>query len=216
MIEWQVLLEEYKRTVESHPHTNNDRFTGRPIKSEKLSAIADNDAVTGVSATDEAINTTEMRLGLTLPQSYKEFLKYSNGIQWHNFPVHLLPVEDIDFVRTLRPGYTLMIDFDMSDDFDEDEEEESLESYDARIKNFDNECSIEDPVLLKPYFDDLIQVSTEDADMGVIFMNPSRTYDAEWEVYACSVDGITLYASFEEYLTTKIPHYSEYFQDSIS
>lgn len=55
-------------------------------------------------ATDAQIAATEKRLGLTLPPSYKSFLKVSNG--WRaidQFINRLWPVEEIDWLATTDP-----------------------------------------------------------------------------------------------------------------
>lgn len=55
-------------------------------------------------ATDVEIEATEKRLGLTLPPSYRSFLKLSNG--WRvidQFINRLWPVEEIDWLATTDP-----------------------------------------------------------------------------------------------------------------
>src|SRR6476661_5080065 len=55
-------------------------------------------------ANDEQIEATEKRLGLTLPPSYKSFLKVSNG--WRvidQFINRLWPVEEIDWLASTDP-----------------------------------------------------------------------------------------------------------------
>ncbi len=55
-------------------------------------------------ATDMQIEATEKRLGLTLPPSYKSFLKVSNG--WRaidDFINRLWPVEEIDWLASTDP-----------------------------------------------------------------------------------------------------------------
>lgn len=205
MAAWTELLEDYKNKVVNEEDKENYDISEHVIKSEKLAAISENDDVTGEGATDEAIAATEARLGLELPPSYKEFLKYSNGLLWRENPLHLLPVEDIDFLRHLDPD---------SYDFLKGEGMEFMEDLEPDFSmNCEELEDVEDrtvfPTLVIPDADSLIQISIN--DYYTIVMNPKRTYGKEWEVYNLTWEPDEMYAhpSFEVFLMNELKIWME-------
>lgn len=84
------------------------------------------------AASEEAIHATEKRLGLSLPDDYKDFLKISNGLS--AFPMDhpaLIAVEEIDWYKKLEEPelYDLLkIYWDM----EAEDEEATIEPYTQR------------------------------------------------------------------------------------
>jgi SMI1 / KNR4 family (SUKH-1) len=92
--EWKVLLTDYNDFVLQSSLAQLDvpaearqaGWCGRPPESE------------------ENIRSTESRLGVTLPPSYREFLKVTNGwMRFDTFISNLWPAQQIDRFRTLYP-----------------------------------------------------------------------------------------------------------------
>jgi hypothetical protein len=70
-------------------------------------------------ATEEQIIQAEIRLEVTLPSSYKEFLRVSNGWGDWNSDVpefNLLPVQEIDWFPLKNPDWVGYTDFDVPDE----------------------------------------------------------------------------------------------------
>jgi hypothetical protein len=70
-------------------------------------------------ATEEQIVQAETRLGTTLPNSYKEFLRVSNGWgDWNNDvpDFNLLPVQEVDWFPARNPDDIGYPDFDVPDE----------------------------------------------------------------------------------------------------
>jgi SMI1 / KNR4 family (SUKH-1) len=71
-------------------------------------------------ATEEQIVQAEIRLGITLPNSYKDFLRVSNGWgDWRSAvpDYNLLPVEEIDWFPAKNPDWVGYTDCDVPDEF---------------------------------------------------------------------------------------------------
>lgn len=64
-------------------------------------------------AGEAAVAALEQRLGVRLPPSYREFLKFSNG--WQTFgrfvtnPGHLFSTDDVDWVRSREPRWVEIV-----------------------------------------------------------------------------------------------------------
>lgn len=56
-------------------------------------------------ATEAEIAQAERRLGATLPPSYREFLKTSNGWRWINFVERLWSTEEIEWLSARRASF---------------------------------------------------------------------------------------------------------------
>jgi hypothetical protein len=55
-------------------------------------------------ANSSEIKNTEERLGIELPENYKEFLKITNGFpQYNQIVASFMPVEKIDFLKIMDP-----------------------------------------------------------------------------------------------------------------
>lgn len=203
---WPLLLDEYKRVVKRIDEYDKYNLNSAQIESNILNELAEKDTVTGDSASEQIILNTEEVLGLELPLSYKNFLRYSNGLHWRNWPLHLLPVELIGRVVDTNPLITQFL----RESYIKDKKEwveTFLQSFDARQKNKNGTSTIYNNCILE-YLDDLIQVSICDEEIGAVLLNPKRLYDDEWEVYSFNfkAGGMQAYSSFAEYLEAIIPN----------
>jgi hypothetical protein len=95
--EWRPFLEQLSRAVLASPYVERFELPPEVIESGWLGYPP---------ATDEQIAAAEARLGVTLPPSYKTFLKVTNGWRQTGGAVErLLPVEEIDWMRVLHSDW---------------------------------------------------------------------------------------------------------------
>jgi SMI1 / KNR4 family (SUKH-1) len=109
-IEWENLLQELNQLqflqIEGHKYTRL-RYSPDLLKSGWLGKPG---------ASEEQISQAEDRLRVTLPSSYKEFLRVSNGWgDWNtsnNVPdFNLLPIQEIDWFTVKNPDWTDFTDY---------------------------------------------------------------------------------------------------------
>lgn len=188
-----------KETFESIKYT----LAHPMIKSNGLLVLSEQHSITTLGVTDNAIIAAEERLKVKFPPSYKEFLKFSNGLHWLNCPLHLLPIEDVEFLSKLDPNTTELLEGSEFDYFDSEEE------YEYAYKTFScygfevEDCCIVPGLLSKDVYS-LIQISID--DYYTIIMNPNRLNGEEWEVYNMTWEPQEMYAfpSFRKFLEFEI------------
>lgn len=113
--DWVAAIEEYKERLKKYAEPYEPNFY---LRSSGLDTInARGEIVSEYGASDEQIISVEKRLGITLPSSYKNFLKTTNGMILPDFPFDLLPVEDIGLFMDLKPDW-LQIDINDQDRVD--------------------------------------------------------------------------------------------------
>lgn len=89
-LSWQQLLKEMSKAAIEQ---NTYEFGEEQVEEKWLGHS---------SASDEQIKGVENRLGITLPDDYKQFLKQSNGFDClSNIDVTVMPVERIDYLKAL-------------------------------------------------------------------------------------------------------------------
>lgn len=162
-------------------------------------------------ATDREIAAAEARLGVTLPPSYKAFLKASNG--WRQIAMDaddgkMFPVEQIDWFREKYPesirNWTLStpasILFPVPDD---------------KYFVYGPE---QDPVNMRnEYLKDALCIS-EQIDAAVYLLNPKVvTKDGEWEAwfFGYKLPGANRYRSFKEMMEAEYPRILDGLEDAI-
>jgi hypothetical protein len=138
-------------------------------------------------ATDEEIKQKEELLGVKLPNSYKEFLKVSNGfLQISHFSGHILPVSKIDWIGVREQEFVeIMKGIGLSDVPDD---EYFVYGDDQRSEWFRDE-----------YLINSIAIS-EFVDGSIVLLNPNVWYGEECEawLYASWYPGAYRYKSFED------------------
>jgi hypothetical protein len=136
-------------------------------------------------ATKKEIDTTQNRLGLSLPPSYKSFLEETNGMLIPTEFFDLFPIEDIDFFNTLEPEWV-----EAWYDEEDDTEDEKYNIYGID----------QDPVWMRSsYLKDVIQISNT-LEGDVLLLNPKVKFGQEWEAwhFGNKIPGAYRYKSFAQ------------------
>ena len=139
-------------------------------------------------AGNEVIDKRERELNTSLPKSYCEFLKASNGFRSVSpFLDNLFSIEKVNWLREL----------DDASWFDYDDEVDS-QIDDNEYLDYENQDSV---WYRKEYFKHSLKIS-EWYDGMCIFLNPNIQHEGEWEVleYATWYPGVMRYRNFREYL----------------
>lgn len=148
-----------------------------------------------IGASEETIKATEARLGIALPESYREFLKASNGLKQ---PFNQMPttggdfwtVEEIDWFRVRNSDW---VSIWVEDDFDVPDAEYFVYG------------SQQDSCKIRPkYLKTALEIS-HDGDSGIYLLIPDqRNEEGEWEAwhFANWMPGAARYRSFEEMMKT--------------
>lgn len=124
-------------------------------------------------ATQTAIEAAETRLGVTLPQDYKDFLAVTNGIRpFSTVDPTLLPVEQIDYLKNVYDSWTLDLILDYAHNEDTDE------IYQEKINN---------TIIISKY--------NEEQELWLVPQNKEKTLWETW-FYAFWVPGMEPYPSF--------------------
>ncbi|MEH2073301.1 MAG: SMI1/KNR4 family protein [Nostoc sp.] len=122
-------------------------------------------------ANEEEISATEARLGVTLPPSYREFLKVSNGLHsTSKCDIRFYSVEEIQWYILDRENYIDEL-IELNQDLEPVPDEEYFiygdEQYYSRVEHLQT-C---------------LEISTEDYQM-IFLLNPQViTSDGEWEAW---------------------------------
>ena len=152
----------------------------------------------GLPASEADIKSAEERLGLTLPPSYRNFLKAANG--WWHFDssiYRVMSTTEITWFRVAQPQW-----FDTWMEGVEPRGEPSVpdELY------FDYEAASKHPIFRPEYLPDCLQIS-EVGDSAILLLNPRVVTDAgEWEVWFCATwaAGAYRYRSFRDLVQATI------------
>ena len=154
-------------------------------------------------ATEEQLTAAEMRLGTSLPPSYREFLKISNGwLRTGQFIYHIWGVEDTEWFDVRNRSFL--------DTWDE------VSKYWDKVEVTDEDYftygSEQNPGHIRPeYMRSCLEVS-EWGDSAVYLLNPTIvTSDGEWEAwfYASWLTGADRYRSFYELMQGQYQEYWE-------
>jgi hypothetical protein len=140
-------------------------------------------------ASESQIVCNESRLRVTLPNSYCEFFRTSNGFRFLSpFLDNLLPIEQVHWARNKEEAWWLDLI-----------EEDIVEVSDELYLNYENQSSVKNNRV--EYFRKSLKVS-DWYDGMCIFLNPEIQHEGEWEVleYATWYPGWYRYRSFQDYL----------------
>ncbi|RVX42141.1 SMI1/KNR4 family protein SUKH-1 [Nonomuraea polychroma] len=120
-------------------------------------------------ASDAQVAEAEARLGRTLPPSFREFLLTTDG--WRRagvFGGHLVPAEDLGWLRDLEPMWCQA--YEEPDEWEDDEDEDA----DPDDEDDDEEAGLLGRALM----------ISRDADAGVLFLDPDDVDEhGEWAAY---------------------------------
>lgn len=135
-------------------------------------------------ASEEEIAGAEARLGISLPPSYRDFLKVTNG--WIGY-LGILPLRPVRAVEWFHIGNQ-----DWIDAYTVELLPTSDEEYFVYGKNVAQPNRLE-------YLQTALQIS-DDQDGAVILLNPKVVFDKEWEAwfFANYIPGAKRYRSFIE------------------
>ncbi|NEP81416.1 MAG: SMI1/KNR4 family protein [Okeania sp. SIO3C4] len=141
-------------------------------------------------ASEEQIVAAETRLGTTLPPSYRDFLKVTNG--WLDYPsiIELWPIEKIDWFSVENQEWIdIWLDYCP--------EEASDEEY----FNYKYDWWYWTQPIRTKYMQTALQISGDD-DSEVVLLNPKIIHNDEWEAWLFSSHhaGINRCRSFQEML----------------
>jgi SMI1 / KNR4 family (SUKH-1) len=142
---------------------------------------------------EAAIVALEQRLGASLPRSYREFLRASDGFAMPTaqpYPLRLLGVLEVDWLRNTRP--------------------EAIEAWTGETESvIPDEVYFQygpgqDPINMRTsYLHGALQISTQEVGgTAVCLLNPAIVHNGEWEawVWAHWFPGAYRYRSFAELL----------------
>lgn len=147
---------------------------------------------------DSEMEFHEKRLNATLPPSYKEFLKVSNGFkQLNTFVWNILPVDQIDWLKKFDPDLYELYTIDFKDDFSASDEEYFVYGDEQKTTDFRSE-----------YLANSLAISGW-GDASILLLNPNVKFGREWEawMFATWHLGPVRYKSFEELV---LGEYSSY------
>ena len=150
-------------------------------------------------ASEDAILSAERRLKVTLPPSYKSFLRCSNGfLQVSTFIWDLLPVEGIDWLRNHDPDFVALYS-NYTNEFQVDDSVYYIYGEGQETVNFRAE-----------YLQKCIAVSGW-GDAAIVLLNPEIKFGDEMEawIFANWYPGAARYKSFLELITAELETYKD-------
>lgn len=184
--DWKKIIDNYSKIEIDEEYRidyNKDYFEKA---SDGLTLISTTKKLTSSKGvTEEEIDTTQKRLGLSLPPSYISFLKETNGMLIPTEFFDLFPIEDIDFFNTLEPEWV-----EAWYDEEDDTEDEKYNIYGID----------QDPVWMRSsYLKDVIQISNT-LEGDVLLLNPRVKFGQEWEAwhFGNKIPGAYRYKSFAQ------------------
>lgn len=141
------------------------------------------------AASEEQIVAAETRLGLTLPPSYRNFLKVTNGWLYYPGILRLRSTQEIEWFYV-----------ENQDDIDvwlDCHEQVSDEEY----LNYEQQWWLWTQPIRTKYMQNCLQIS-DDEDGDVVLLNPQILHNDEWEAWIFSPNhaGINRCRSFTEML----------------
>ena len=164
----------------------------------------DNEWLGTVGATDKQISELEKRLEIELPQTYRTFLKFSNG--WRKLSWWIDRILPTHRVTWFRDNHKDWIDIYLDPYLSDPERRHMAE----KEHSFYGEA--QSPYSFKvEYLMDCLQIS-DTVSTGVFLLNPKIiTPEGEWEAWLFdnSINGAERFRSFEELMQS---HYFRYFR----
>ena len=181
---WQELIQNYEENINNEYATKYEDWI-EPY-SKELEAISKENKIVNKGASSEALLEAQKRLNTKLPNSYIDFLKYSNGLLMPDMFVNLLPIEYVDWFYNLNQEW---VDIWLEGG-DEDEGEEYRDVITGN------------PVEFKVYdLKDALQIS-DTLEGDVLLLNPNKKRDGEWEGwwFSNAHPGVVRYENFYDML----------------
>ena len=181
---WDKAVNDYDEQPKEYPSEYAD--WAEPY-SEQLAKVYEKGEIVNIPITDEIIQQIELKLGVTLPPSYLEFLKYSNGLLLPDQFTNLLPLENIDWFNTLNQEWV--------EAWDNEDDDVTDEKYFVYGKE-------QDVVWMRNrYLKTALQIS-DSVDGDVLLLNPEVTFGEEWEawLFGNTLPGAIRFKSFKELL----------------
>ena len=175
---------------------------GEDLREEYKSDNANWLGFDGLSDTD--IQFHEKRLNTTLPPSYKEFLKVSNGLKQLNcFVWDILPIDKIDWLKTAEPILFDLYSTEFKDSFAATDEEYFVYGVDQKTTDFRSEYLVNSLVI------------SGWGDAAMLLLNPQVKFGNEWEawMFASWHLGPVRYKSFEELIIEEYASYLDLIND---
>jgi len=151
-------------------------------------------------ASDAEIQIHEKRLSASLPPSYKEFLKVSNGFKQLNcFVWDILSIDKVDWLNKFDPTLCELYTTEFVDSFNATDEEYFIYGEDQKPTDFRSK-----------YLVNSLAISGW-GDAAILLLNPNVSFGDEWEawMFATWHLGPIRYKSFEELMQEE---YSSYLQ----
>lgn len=149
-------------------------------------------------ASNQDILTAEKRLGAKLPDSYKDFLRISNGFkQISSFNWDLMSVDKIDWIRNFDKEFTNLYAKQFKDINPIDDEKYFNYNEGQRSVDFRSEYLIECLAL------------SDWGDSSILLLNPKVKFGNEWEawMFANWMPGARRYRSFGELIRSEYKSY---------
>lgn len=182
-VNWQAMIDGYRQKPKAYAEEYCAEYF--EVRSPGLEAISERDDIVSESgATDEAIAAAEKRLGVTLPASYKAFLKTTDGMLMPDTFFDLFPVEEIDWFYTLEQEWV--------DIWEEGAQEDTPDERHFIYGADQDPCHVH-----TGFMRHTLQISnTMEGD--VLLLNPKVTDGDEWEAwyFGNSHPGAYRYKSF--------------------
>jgi hypothetical protein len=176
---WQQLLRKMSLKIHTEVEENMIYYDKSDVSDNWL-------GYTG--AMDQEIENREKELGVTLPPSYKDFLRITNGFrQISFFSGQLLPVQQVEWISKKDPEFLRIYQRSFDDRVFE---QEKYLVYDDRQRSVDFHT---------PFLGKTLQIS-EWVDGSVVLLNPRVKFGEEWEawLFANWYPGARRYRSFKE------------------
>lgn len=176
-MEWNEILNSLSKTINEELESSFIYYDKSKIKNNWLGYNP---------TTDIEIEKKEKELNVELPESYKNFLKTSNGFkQISTFAGHLLPIEKIGFLKDLEP--------DLYEVYE-------LEEFDVSDEDYFNYTDSQVTVNFRIEFLLSAIVISLNVDGTVVLLNPQIKFGKEWEawVFSNSNPGPERFKSFKE------------------
>jgi hypothetical protein len=190
---WEMFLkEESKKAIERYNRRKKE-YQGRYSNLDTLSdEVIESEWLGYPGASEEQIFAAETRLGITLPPSYRNFLKVTNGWPYYPGILELRPVEKIDWFCVENQDWINIWHGDCPE-----------YASDKAYFNYEyNGLSWNQPMRTK-YLQTALQIS-DDIDCEVVLLNPQIIHNDEWEAWLFSSHApkINRCRSFQEMLQT--------------
>ncbi len=154
-------------------------------------------------ATEKEIIETEERLNITLPPSYKEFLRVSNGFkQLSCFVWNIFPVKSIKWLRDFDSHFVDVYK-NAHETFNTTDEEYFIYGEEQETTNFRSK-----------YLTNCLAISRW-GDSSILLLNPEVKFGNEWEawMFANWYPGAARYKSFEELMVEEYSAFVELLND---